>query len=51
MELKLQPIGNCQHASLGAGLIGRNTPLNPPVPETFYASGPGGYTDYPALPD
>ena len=28
----------------------RNTPLNPPVPETFYASGPGGYTDYPALP-
>lgn len=24
-------------------------PLNPPVPETFYASGPQGYTDYPAL--
>ena len=29
----------------------RNAPLNAPVPETFYASGPGGYTDYPALPD
>ena len=27
-----------------------NAPLNTPVPETFYASGPGGYTDYPALP-
>ena len=24
-------------------------PLNPPDPETFYASGPKGYTDYPAL--
>jgi 2,4-dienoyl-CoA reductase-like NADH-dependent reductase (Old Yellow Enzyme family) len=24
-------------------------PLNPPHPETFYASGPAGYTDYPAL--
>lgn len=24
-------------------------PLNPPDPETFYASGPEGYTDYPAL--
>jgi 2,4-dienoyl-CoA reductase-like NADH-dependent reductase (Old Yellow Enzyme family) len=23
--------------------------LNAPVPETFYGSGPGGYTDYPAL--
>ena len=28
-----------------------NAPLNTPVPDTFYASGPGGYTDYPALPD
>ena len=27
-----------------------NAPLNTPVPETFYASDPGGYTDYPALP-
>ncbi len=27
-----------------------NAPLNTPVPETFYASGPEGYTDYPALP-
>ena len=26
-----------------------NAPLNTPVPETFYASGPEGYTDYPAL--
>jgi 2,4-dienoyl-CoA reductase-like NADH-dependent reductase (Old Yellow Enzyme family) len=26
-----------------------NAPLNPPVPETFYGSGPAGYTDYPAL--
>jgi 2,4-dienoyl-CoA reductase-like NADH-dependent reductase (Old Yellow Enzyme family) len=25
-------------------------PLNDPNPETFYASGPLGYTDYPALP-
>lgn len=24
-------------------------PLNPPNPVTFYGSGPGGYTDYPAL--
>jgi 2,4-dienoyl-CoA reductase-like NADH-dependent reductase (Old Yellow Enzyme family) len=24
-------------------------PLNPPHPETFYASGPEGYVDYPAL--
>ena len=24
-------------------------PLNPPDPSTFYASGPHGYTDYPAL--
>lgn len=24
--------------------------LTPPRPETFYASGPSGYTDYPALP-
>ena len=24
-------------------------PLNPPRPETFYARGPQGYTDYPAL--
>jgi 2,4-dienoyl-CoA reductase-like NADH-dependent reductase (Old Yellow Enzyme family) len=28
-----------------------NAPLNTPVPDTFYASGPEGYTDYPALPD
>ena len=28
-----------------------NAPLNTPVPETFYGSGPEGYTDYPALPD
>ena len=26
-----------------------NAPLNAPVPETFYASGPEGYTDYPVL--
>lgn len=26
-----------------------NAPLNEPKPETFYASGPEGYTDYPAL--
>jgi 2,4-dienoyl-CoA reductase-like NADH-dependent reductase (Old Yellow Enzyme family) len=26
-----------------------NAALNPPDPETFYASGPQGYTDYPAL--
>lgn len=26
-----------------------SAPLNAPVPETFYASGPQGYTDYPAL--
>ncbi|MDF3847565.1 alkene reductase, partial [Achromobacter denitrificans] len=25
-------------------------PLNRPNPATFYAPGPGGYTDYPALP-
>jgi 2,4-dienoyl-CoA reductase-like NADH-dependent reductase (Old Yellow Enzyme family) len=25
------------------------SPLNPPDPETFYGSGPAGYTDYPAL--
>ncbi len=27
----------------------RNAPLTPPDPSTFYASGPKGYTDYPAL--
>jgi hypothetical protein len=27
----------------------RNAPLNAPVSETFYASGPGGYVDYPEL--
>lgn len=26
-----------------------NAPLNTPIPETFYASGPVGYTDYPAV--
>jgi len=26
-----------------------DAPLNPPDPSTFYASGPHGYTDYPAL--
>src|SRR5580692_11713814 len=26
-----------------------NAPLNEPVPETFYAEGPKGYTDYPVL--
>ena len=26
-----------------------NAPFNPPVPETFYGSGPEGYTDYPVL--
>ena len=26
-----------------------DAPLNPPRPETFYAEGPEGYTDYPAL--
>jgi 2,4-dienoyl-CoA reductase-like NADH-dependent reductase (Old Yellow Enzyme family) len=29
----------------------RNAPLNAPDPQTFYADGPEGYTDYPALPD
>ena len=28
-----------------------NAPLNTPVPETFYAPGSLGYTDYPALPE
>lgn len=28
----------------------RNAPLNTPNPATFYAAGPEGYTDYPALP-
>ncbi len=28
-----------------------NAPLNEPDPQTFYADGPRGYTDYPALPD
>jgi N-ethylmaleimide reductase len=27
----------------------QNAPLNPPDPTTFYAPGPKGYTDYPAL--
>lgn len=27
----------------------RNAPLNEPDPSTFYASGPEGYTDYPAM--
>ena len=27
----------------------RDAPLNEPRPETFYGSGPAGYTDYPAL--
>jgi 2,4-dienoyl-CoA reductase-like NADH-dependent reductase (Old Yellow Enzyme family) len=27
-----------------------NAPLNPPHPDTFYAAGPHGYTDYPFLP-
>lgn len=27
----------------------KNAPLNAPVPETFYAAGPAGYTDYPFL--
>jgi len=26
-----------------------DAPLNEPVPDTFYACGPRGYTDYPAL--
>ena len=26
-----------------------NAELNEPIPETFYAPGAGGYTDYPAL--
>lgn len=29
----------------------RRAPLNEPKPETFYAHGPEGYTDYPALAD
>jgi 2,4-dienoyl-CoA reductase-like NADH-dependent reductase (Old Yellow Enzyme family) len=29
----------------------RNAPLNPPDSTTFYADGPKGYTDYPALED
>jgi len=28
-----------------------HAPLNTPDPSTFYASGPKGYTDYPALPE
>jgi 2,4-dienoyl-CoA reductase-like NADH-dependent reductase (Old Yellow Enzyme family) len=28
----------------------QHAPLNEPVPATFYAPGPKGYTDYPALP-
>lgn len=28
-----------------------NAPLNAPQPETFYAPGPKGYTDYPSLSD
>jgi len=28
----------------------RNAPLNTPDQQTFYAAGPRGYTDYPALP-
>jgi 2,4-dienoyl-CoA reductase-like NADH-dependent reductase (Old Yellow Enzyme family) len=28
-----------------------NTELNAPIPETFYAPGTQGYTDYPALPE
>ncbi len=31
------------------GRFAAAAPLNPPDPETFYASGPKGYTDYPAL--
>lgn len=27
----------------------QGAPLNTPVPETFYASGPAGYTDYPSM--
>jgi len=27
----------------------QNAKLNTPIPETFYAQGPGGYTDYPYL--
>ena len=27
----------------------RDAPLNQPHPETFYAPGPQGYVDYPAL--
>ena len=30
--------------------VALKAPLNTPVPETFYAPGPQGYTDYPALP-
>lgn len=29
----------------------KDAPLNPPDPETFYATGPKGYTDYPFLGD
>ena len=29
--------------------LARKAPLNTPNPATFYASGPEGYTDYPAL--
>jgi len=29
----------------------RQAPLNIPDPETFYGSGPGGYTDYPRMSD
>jgi 2,4-dienoyl-CoA reductase-like NADH-dependent reductase (Old Yellow Enzyme family) len=29
--------------------LAQNAPLNEPNPETFYASGPEGYVDYPAL--
>jgi N-ethylmaleimide reductase len=27
----------------------QHAPLNAPIPETFYASGPHGYIDYPFL--
>lgn len=29
--------------------LAQGAPLNAPDPDTFYASGPGGYTDYPSL--
>ena len=33
----------------GLDALREDAPLNAPDPQTFYAAGPAGYTDYPAL--